>query len=234
MTEFGAQLVKRMNNSVIFKEWPGGIVDGLVYQQGVLDNTPLWKFLNDTIAETGATKIHRKLVISAGDVNTGSYHAFNESVGIENLATVIKASASIPGAFPPTHFQGGTYMDGGTIWNTNLVTAIKRCLETVQDESQIVLDVIISDSIYEQEEDKVSKDAFDNYMRQQEFKKYGNYFDDYWEFKRGFPKVQYRHLIQPSAKVPMGALVIDFSPKMVNYLFELGKKDGKTALEIIE
>ena len=129
MTEFGQDLVKNMDTSVIFQEWPGGIVDGLKNEQGIFDNTPLWKFLNDTVKSTNATKIHRKLVISSGDVNTGAYHAFNESVGIENLGTVIKASASIPGAFPPTHFQGGVYMDGGTIWNTNLVTAVQRCLE---------------------------------------------------------------------------------------------------------
>ena len=29
MTEFGQDLVKNMDTSVIFKEWPGGIVDGL-------------------------------------------------------------------------------------------------------------------------------------------------------------------------------------------------------------
>jgi len=128
-------------------------------------------------------------VISSGDVNTGAYHAFNESVGIENLGTVIKASASIPGAFPPTHFQGGVYMDGGTIWNTNLVTAVKRCLEQVDDESQVVLDVIISDSVYETTEEHASENAFENYMRQRSFHNYGSYFNDYFEMKRAFPKV---------------------------------------------
>ena len=74
------------------------------------------------------------------------------------------------------------------------------------------------------------KDAFENYMRQRAFKKVGEYFNDFYEFKRAFPKLTYRHLIQPSEKVPMGALELDFSPKMVSSLINLGKKDGKAAV----
>lgn len=37
-------------------------------------------------------------------------------------------------------------MDGGTVWNTNLVSAVERCKELVGgDESKIILDVIICD-----------------------------------------------------------------------------------------
>jgi len=90
--------------------------------------------------------------------------------------------------------------------------------------------VIISDSVYETEEEHASQNAFENYMRQRSFKQYGSYLNDFWEFKRAFPNVQYRHLIQPSHPVPMGVLELDFSPKMVNALIKLGKKDGKNAV----
>ena len=36
-------------------------------------------------------------------------------------------------------------MDGGTVWNTNLVSAVERCREIVEDDSQITLDVIVCD-----------------------------------------------------------------------------------------
>jgi len=36
-------------------------------------------------------------------------------------------------------------MDGGTVWNTNLVSAVERCREIVDDDSQITLDVIVCD-----------------------------------------------------------------------------------------
>lgn len=33
-------------------------------------------------------------------------------------------------------------MDGGTVWNTNLIGAINRCREIVTDDSQIEIDVL--------------------------------------------------------------------------------------------
>ena len=132
MTEFGANIVENFNSSIVFKNWPdGGVLAGLTTKSGIFDDTPLWSFLNETVKRVNATKFHRKLVVSSASVLTGTYHAFNESVGLENLGTIIKASASIPAVFPPTAFEGDLFMDGGTEWNTNIVTAINRCLETV-------------------------------------------------------------------------------------------------------
>ena len=37
-------------------------------------------------------------------------------------------------------------MDGGTVWNTNLVSAVDRCLEQVDDESQIIIDIALCGS----------------------------------------------------------------------------------------
>jgi predicted acylesterase/phospholipase RssA len=93
------------------------------------------------------TTIERKLVVSAVDVNTGSYTTFTEEVGLEDLGTVIRASASIPFVFEPTAYRGGLYMDGGTTWNINLKDAVDRCLEVVDDESHVVLDIVMTEFI---------------------------------------------------------------------------------------
>ena len=34
-------------------------------------------------------------------------------------------------------------MDGGTVWNTNLVSAVERCMELVDDKSKIIVDIAI-------------------------------------------------------------------------------------------
>ena len=34
-------------------------------------------------------------------------------------------------------------MDGGTVWNTNLATAINRCREQVDSDEDIIMDVIV-------------------------------------------------------------------------------------------
>ena len=77
----------------------------------------------------------RKLVISAVDVETGSYTTFTEKEPLENLPGAVVSSASIPFIFPNKHLDGKILMDGGTVWNTNLVSAIDRCMELVDDES---------------------------------------------------------------------------------------------------
>jgi hypothetical protein len=37
-------------------------------------------------------------------------------------------------------------MDGGTVYNTNLVSAIQRCREQVDDDSEITMDIINCES----------------------------------------------------------------------------------------
>jgi hypothetical protein len=36
-------------------------------------------------------------------------------------------------------------MDGGTVWNTNLVSARNRCRELVDDDSKITMDILVCD-----------------------------------------------------------------------------------------
>jgi hypothetical protein len=35
-------------------------------------------------------------------------------------------------------------MDGGTVWNTNIVTAADKCRELVDDDSQIIMDIVLT------------------------------------------------------------------------------------------
>ena len=57
-------------------------------------------YLNDYFSNF--TKIEKKVVINAVDVESGEYMPFDESEGIEALGTLIRASASIPFVFEPT------------------------------------------------------------------------------------------------------------------------------------
>ena len=119
-----------------------GPVEGLLYHKGLVDESPTTAYLDDYF--TNFTKIEKKLVIAAVDVESGEYMPFNETVGIENLGTIIRASASIPFVFEPTEFNGRYYMDGGTVWNIDLKDAVDKCLEIVDDEEHVVLDIAIT------------------------------------------------------------------------------------------
>jgi len=104
-----------------------GIVTGLNRHSGVFDTRPLEKFLSDFRKEYGP-EFKRKFTLSGVNVDTGSYMLWDERS--EDPIKAALSSAAIPFVFPTQHWGAGTAMDGGTVWNTNLVSAVERCKET--------------------------------------------------------------------------------------------------------
>jgi predicted patatin/cPLA2 family phospholipase len=90
---------------------------------------------------------------------------------LEDLTSAIIASSSIPFVFPNRHFKGMTMMDGGTAWNDNLITAVNKCLEIVDDESQIIVDIILCTEVHKTSFNRTNS-AVENYMRTQDMKSY--------------------------------------------------------------
>jgi len=89
----------------VVANWPGllpGPIEGLIHHAGLFDNSPMTDYLNDYFGNF--TQIEKKVVLSAVDVESGEYTRFDESMGIENLGTIVRASSSIPVAFPPTEY----------------------------------------------------------------------------------------------------------------------------------
>ena len=41
------------------------------------------------------------------------------------------------------HFQGRILMDGGTVWNTNVSSAINQCKDMGAFDDEIVIDVVV-------------------------------------------------------------------------------------------
>ena len=118
--------------------WPGllpGPVEGLLHHKGLYDESPMTDYLNEYFNDPqyGFKGIEKKVVISAVDVESGLYTPFDETEGLENLGTIIRASASIPFAFEPTHYKDHWYMDGGTVWNLNLENAVDKCVDMGYD-----------------------------------------------------------------------------------------------------
>ena len=90
--------------------------------QGLLDSSPAVAFLTDLIA---GGEIRRNFAFNAVDVNSGDYEVFTQdNTTFEEIPTAAFASGSIPTVFPPQYLHGFILMDGGTVWNINVDTAI--------------------------------------------------------------------------------------------------------------
>lgn len=87
-----------LTSDQLYAMWePLGIVTGVIRESGVLDTSPLLKFVEDFFKEFGPD-IRRRLVVSSVDAINGDYVLFNETT--EEPSRAILSSASIPFAFP--------------------------------------------------------------------------------------------------------------------------------------
>ena len=122
--QMGSDLLKNLKTSDVWQNWTLSIVEGLTMKGGLLDNSPLLAFM-ENIAST-FKGYGRRVSIGAANVNTGELHIFDQTnTSITDLARAAFASSSIPGVFPPYEWDGiGVFMDGGTINNVNILSAV--------------------------------------------------------------------------------------------------------------
>lgn len=196
MSEFLVSFWGNLTEKSIVQEWPEGIIHGLLHESGLLDDSPLFNLLSEVI-NTAPNGVQRKFVVSAADTITGGYRTFDESTPFEDLPTAFISSGSMPAVFPTRPYKGDILMDGGTVWNTNVATAINKCLELVDDRSKIVLDVAVC--AHEQVE-RVEKtgNTISNFLRYRQLKKYYNYMNDVLEEEEAYPGVNFRYTFIPS------------------------------------
>ena len=202
---------------------------GILEETGLFNDAPMQKTLNGFFQELGG-KILRRTVLSCGNVGTGMYTLFDE-----NSPDIVKSaisSSSIPAVFPIVEwpdYQGHDLfcMDGGVEWSVNVPSAIKRCHELVENDSDIVIDVI--DCTYSKAlEQKKSNNALDNYLFYDSIKKQSIGHNAVAEWIDMYPEVDFRYLVYPSEALPGGVIgKLDFANSTFTWPTQLaGRKDG--------
>lgn len=112
------------------------------------------------------------------------------------ICDAVISSSSIPFVFPPHHWKGKVFIDGGTVWNINIDSAIQRCLEIVEDESQITLDVIILGDYEVAPEPLDDDNVIGNFMRARDLNTLYNNYDAISQQLRAYPNLNFRYLIE--------------------------------------
>ena len=138
----------------------------------------------------------RKLIVGSVNADTGKFEAYTEKEPKEKWVSMILASASIPGAFPPVDLDGKNLIDGGTYYDLELHSVIDRCMEIVDDEADIIVDVLHCSFITpnEYEEDG---NALYNMMRGASMTHKNHQREAVLSFASLHPKVNLRYLIMP-------------------------------------
>lgn len=114
------------------------------------------------------------MFFSSVDANTGSYVVFDKDAS--DFSKAIVSSASIPFAFPSQNWdingQRVVAMDGGSVWNVNIVSAIDACRKLVGEDNdkKINVDIILCGSEKLENWETISDNALSNYLRFKDLK----------------------------------------------------------------
>ena len=100
-------------------------------------------------------------------------------------------------------------MDGGTIWNVDPFSAINQCLEVVDSEEDIIMDIAICGDYEMSTESKLGRNSIYEFMRGHTIKSFYSNVDEIADAMRAFPGINYRHLFLEKVKLT-GPSELDF------------------------
>ena len=195
----------------------------------MLDNSPATGFIKKTMEESGSAEFKRTFTVAAANVETGEYETFTkDNITYEEMPQAAMSSGSIPTVFAPQHFKDMYLMDGGTVWDVNVASAIEQCMGIVEDQRDIILDVMIC-SYQEAPEEPDKTNTIHNFWRQREIHHFYNDSNDVNEQEAPYPFVNYRHYFQDNDKCNVGNL-LDFRNETTWCLQEAGRSDAQKIL----
>lgn len=77
------------------------------------------------------------------NLDSGLPEVYSEKNDLETVKRVLMASQSFPGTFPFQNFNNSNYGDGATSFLIDVESAVLRCKEFVNNNSQITMDIIM-------------------------------------------------------------------------------------------
>lgn len=98
-------------------------------------------------------------------------------------------------------------MDGGTIWDVDPISAINQCLELVDNEADIIVDVAICGDDTVVEHDKTAKNSLYELFRAHSIHSVSHSTDSIADARRAHPDVNWRHLFLEESPIVVS---IDF------------------------
>jgi len=194
-----------MRTEDVWIKYPDDFDKGLLNKTSLVDTSPFIPYFTSVLSdERFQDGFKRNFTIGAVDIGSGKFTTFtrdNINFG-EELATAALCSSSIPMVFPPTHFKGNSFVDGGTVWDVNISSAVEGCLSQVDgDESKITVDILICGDPHLNPHE-TTKHTVENYLRGRHIHMYYSNMNAVQEQMRAYPKVNWRYLIEESGVKP--------------------------------
>jgi predicted acylesterase/phospholipase RssA len=121
MTEYMSDAWLNISTDDIWVARPG--IQHILNEPSIFDDSSALETIREIMSVR--TEFGRRVSVSCADANTGDFIEFNQNnTNYYDFGQAGLSSGSIPVVFPPQLFQGHTCMDGGTVWNVNIDSAI--------------------------------------------------------------------------------------------------------------
>jgi hypothetical protein len=183
------------SNNKLYKDWIGGLVEGLTIKAGLYNDKLLGEFLATELADIGP--MQRFTDVGITDVVNGVYVDNIETLDT-NLVDVMFASFSYAGFFPPAESMGGTWFDGAVIWDVDVFSAVNKCMET-HAPADIVVDVLLTSAKTLKPADPADFLVLNTLLRYEEITRYYGHMNQLIKAQFAYPDITFRSIISPSA-----------------------------------
>jgi len=216
----------------IYKSWPGGIIEGLFFKPSLFNSHPE-RFYIEKYLKTFPDK--RQVTVVATDMNTGKKVSFNENTmngSLEDAINTAMYSSAVPFVFEPQPYLNNTLIDGG--WSgegLDVEDAVARCREIVEDDKDIILDIIFANNISNIRVKRQNYTSLQILARYSQILSYTAGVRAYEYAIENYPDVNFRYVMIASQKLPNQDIPLDFNPKNIEFMLNLGIQDAKEALE---
>ena len=133
--------------------------------------------------------------------------------------------------FPPQHYHGYVLMDGGTVWNINVDSAIEQCLDMGYAESDIIIDTMFC-SYSVDDGAETTNNAAHNFLAAQSVKMDYVNINSVMSAKFAYPEVESRLYFQVVNDTCNIHNYLDFNNDTTWCLQEMGRRDAMNMLNI--
>lgn len=215
-------------NTKLYKDWLGGLAEGLLLKGGLWNDAPVQDFLKTELADIAAT--NRWIDIGLTDVLKGTYVDYQEDglVG-DDLNNVLFAQFAQAGVFPPAEFNNTDYFDGSTIWDLDIFSVVNKCQDMGFADEDIVVDVVLTSEKTLKVVDASNYKSIQMLWRYLEVSRFYSNMDGLLRAQFAYPNVAFRHTVAPSDEIPSSFYPLNLSQDEVDQIYDLGVTDGASA-----
>lgn len=217
--------------SDIYKEWLGGLVQGMLMEPSLYNTKPGKEYLKTRLANVP----QRYLSVGTTNLDHATYRSFDNfqtDMSVDSLVEVVLASMALPGLFPYQVIDDVAYTDGGAIMSVDVESVISKCREiTGGDDSSIYIDVVLLTAVDYKAENASQYHTIRILQRTLELMAYHSAVTGLVQAKEDFPNVHWRYLVQPSVALPDSLEPISFNHNDIEKMIQQGEIDGEKSIK---